>query len=131
MHRTLGATVFNAEVTLGQGFGVEFMCAFMLMLVISAVNDEQRPTLHATASISVGLTVIALVCSMVSPWNTNELIAFTFDQTFLYQGLMGIFYIQLETLLGSYFSCFFHHNCKILGTSRRFMYVIPHIKLTQ
>lgn len=53
----LGATLVNPELSVSQGFGVEFMITFVLVLTVFAACDSQRKDLNGSAPLTIGLSV--------------------------------------------------------------------------
>lgn len=54
----LGNTKLTAKgITTAQGFGVEFLLGFVLVLVVFAVCDPNRPECKYAAPLAIGLTV--------------------------------------------------------------------------
>ena len=58
----LGATLLNKSVTPAQGFGVELIVTFVLVMAVFASNDDQRKDLRGSAPLTVGLAVV--VCHL-------------------------------------------------------------------
>ena len=54
---SLGNTVLNEEVTGAQGFGIELMITFVLVLTVFAVSDERRIDLKGSAPLAIGLSI--------------------------------------------------------------------------
>ena len=65
LHNSLGATVVHPDLTPPQAFGIEFFGTFLLVLVIFAFSNENQTEAFAQAPLIIGLTVSAIVCSMV------------------------------------------------------------------
>ncbi|XP_071959719.1 aquaporin AQPAn.G-like [Antedon mediterranea] len=55
---TFGCTLLADEVSLGQGFLLEFMITFQLLLTIFAASDEGRTDMKGSMPLTVGLSVI-------------------------------------------------------------------------
>lgn len=53
----LGNTKLTKDLTAAQGFGVEFLLGFVLVLVVFAVCDPNRPECKYAAPLAIGLTV--------------------------------------------------------------------------
>jgi hypothetical protein len=62
----LGVTSVHKDVTPTQAFGVEFFGTFTLVLIVFALTDDHRKDVHGSAPMAIGLTVTAVVCSIVS-----------------------------------------------------------------
>ena len=54
---SLGATGINPSLSQGQGFGVEFMVTFVLVLTVFASCDDKRTDLNGSAPLTIGLSV--------------------------------------------------------------------------
>ena len=65
----LAVTSVNSELNAGQGLAVEIVLTFVLVFVIAATTDGDRPDFE-TASLKIGLTVAMLHLSSVSVLNT-------------------------------------------------------------
>jgi glycerol uptake facilitator-like aquaporin len=61
-----GNVSLGAHVTPLQGFGVEFMLTFVLIIIIFAATDEHRTDLKGSAPVAIGLCLAALVLYGVS-----------------------------------------------------------------
>jgi aquaporin related protein len=55
--QSLGITQLGKGVTQLQGFGVEFFLGFVLVLVVFAVCDVNRPEVKGLAPVAIGLTI--------------------------------------------------------------------------
>jgi aquaporin related protein len=53
----MGTTELGTGVTQLQGFGIEFFLGFVLVLVVFAVCDVNRPEVKGLAPIAIGLTI--------------------------------------------------------------------------
>ncbi|XP_059049183.1 aquaporin AQPAe.a [Achroia grisella] len=53
----LGVTALGPDVTVLQGFGIEFFLGFVLIFVICGVCDPNKPDSRSTAPLTIGLTV--------------------------------------------------------------------------
>jgi aquaporin related protein len=56
-----GYTTLAKDMTELQGFGVEFMITFVLLIIIFAVTDEGRRDIKGSAPLAIGLALTALV----------------------------------------------------------------------
>lgn len=54
---TLGLTQVNGKLSPVQGFGIEFILGFVLVLVVFGVCDSNRNSIHIPAPLAIGLTV--------------------------------------------------------------------------
>ena len=54
----LGVNGLQGSVTAGQGFGVEFMITFVLVLTVMASTDTNRTDLKGSAPLTIGLAVV-------------------------------------------------------------------------
>ncbi|XP_076057622.1 aquaporin AQPAe.a-like isoform X1 [Oratosquilla oratoria] len=61
----LGITKVNENLTSAQGFGVEVVCTFILVMTIFAVVDERRTDVMGQAPIAIGLAVVACHLSAI------------------------------------------------------------------
>ncbi|KAK3088627.1 hypothetical protein FSP39_021464 [Pinctada imbricata] len=61
----LAVTSVGADVNAGQGLGVEIILTFVLVFVIAATTDADRPNFE-TASLKIGLTVTMLHMSSIT-----------------------------------------------------------------
>ncbi|KAK7091111.1 hypothetical protein V1264_008840 [Littorina saxatilis] len=64
-HSNLAVTSVNAQLTTGQGLGVEIILTFVLVFVIFGTTDENRPSFGSPALL-IGLTVTLLHLAGVS-----------------------------------------------------------------
>jgi aquaporin related protein len=55
--KLLGITKLGKDVTPLQGFGIEFFLGFVLLLVVFAVCDVNRPEVKGLAPVAIGLTI--------------------------------------------------------------------------
>ena len=60
---TLGVTRVSPKISLAQGFGVEFLATFVLVLAIFASYDRQREDHGGSRALTIGLVI-----SMEVPW---------------------------------------------------------------
>lgn len=74
----LGLPTVNRQLTVEQGFGVEFVVTFVLVLTVFASSDPERPRLDVgpTASLAIGISVtschlFAVRIYIVSPLSTD------------------------------------------------------------
>jgi len=63
----LGSALLSDGVSAGQGFGIEFCMAFILMFVVLASVDEQRTDKGGSIPLTIGL-VIAMCCLCAIPF---------------------------------------------------------------
>jgi len=56
-----GVTKIAKELTPPQGFGIEFLSTFVLLMVIFAVSDENRDDVQGSKPLAIGLTITALI----------------------------------------------------------------------
>lgn len=61
-----GITKLGPGVTPLQGFGIEFVATFVLLMVIFGATDENRTDLKGSAPLAIGLCITALVLFCVS-----------------------------------------------------------------
>ena len=57
LHGGLGTTTVDAALTKQQGFGVEVVITFVLVLTVFACCDSQRTDLNGSAPLTIGLSV--------------------------------------------------------------------------
>jgi aquaporin-4 len=57
LHGQLGLTTVNPELTKEQGFGVELIITFVLVLTVFACCDSNRTDLNGSAPLTIGLSV--------------------------------------------------------------------------
>lgn len=55
--KTIGLNSLRGDVTDAQGFGVELMITFVVVLTVLASLDEKRTDLHGSAPLTIGLAV--------------------------------------------------------------------------
>lgn len=53
----LGLTLVSPQMSPVQGFGVEFVLGFVLVMVVFGVCDAHRPQIHIPAPLAIGLAV--------------------------------------------------------------------------
>lgn len=53
----LGLTVVDKSMTLAQGFGVEFLITFVLVMTVFTVTDSNRMDVKGSAPLAIGLSV--------------------------------------------------------------------------
>jgi glycerol uptake facilitator-like aquaporin len=61
-----GITTLSAAITPLQGFGIEFIATFVLVLIIFGANDENRTDVKGSAPLAIGLSITAIICFAVS-----------------------------------------------------------------
>lgn len=59
MHGALGQVLVQSKLNPVQGFGVEFLLTFVLVLTVFAVCDDHRGDLKGSAPLAIGLSVAA------------------------------------------------------------------------
>uniref|UniRef100_T1IS40 Aquaporin n=1 Tax=Strigamia maritima TaxID=126957 RepID=T1IS40_STRMM len=57
LHKTLGSTLFNRNISELEAFGVEFFITFVLVFTVFAVCDPNRTDVKGSAPLAIGLSV--------------------------------------------------------------------------
>ncbi|CAN9506357.1 unnamed protein product [Ophioblennius macclurei] len=58
MRGSLGVTMINSNMTLGQGFFVEMLITFQLVFTVFATCDQRRTDMKGSASLAIGIAVV-------------------------------------------------------------------------
>lgn len=81
---TLGLTQVAEKLSPVQGFGIEFILGFVLVLVVFGVCDSNRNSIHIPAPLAIGLTVaVGHLAAVRKPLKKFALVLMFMQQTLL------------------------------------------------